>query len=234
MTARRRTYAIIAVLVGAAAAGGATWGLTSAGRAPQAQSTAGPTAGPTRSPVSVIVPGRPGESASVVPADELPVPDGIRYNESDVHFVRMMIPHHQQAVDLAALAPTRARDARVRAIADRIAVAQGPEITVLRTWLRTRGLDEPAGGDSRSNGGHDHATMPGMATPAQLRALSDASGAAFDRMFVALMSVHHEGAIGMCGDVLRAGADERLQELATNIAAEQQIEIGRMREIIGR
>jgi uncharacterized protein (DUF305 family) len=234
MTARRRTYVIIAVLVGTLAAGGVSWGLTSAGGSPQARSTAGATPGPTRSPVSVIVPGRPGESASVVPADQLPSPDGTRYNESDAHFVRMMIPHHRQAVELAALAPTRARDPRVRAIADRITVAQGPEITVLRTWLRTRGLDEAVGPDGRGDGGHDHGTMPGMATPTQLRALSAATGAAFDRMFVGLMSVHHEGAISMCRDVLRAGVDEGLQELATNIAAEQQIEIGRMRELIGR
>ena len=222
----RRTYLIAGALVVALAGGGVVW----ARSASQESTAAEPTPSATGSPVRVIVPGRPGESASVVPADELPAPDGVGFNPADVHFVRMMIPHHRQAVELAGLAPTRARNPQVKAIADRIVVAQGPEISVLRAWLAARGQGEsPAAGghaDGHPDGQHGMVSAPSVA------ALAAAGGERFDRMFVDLMSAHHQGAIKMCTDVLAAGADERLRELATNIAAEQQIEIARMRELV--
>ena len=173
------------------------------------------------------MPGRPGESASVLPADKLPPPDGVGYNSLDAWFVQMMIPHHEQALELAALAPGRAADPRIRAIAGRITAAQGPEIAVLRSWLRQRGLTE-------SDDEHDHGPASGMHPPETIKALAARSGAAFDRSFVDLMSAHHRGAIQMCTRVLTGGADDGIQRLATNIAADQQIEIARMREITGR
>jgi uncharacterized protein (DUF305 family) len=145
----------------------------------------------------------------------------------DAWFVQMMIPHHQQALELAALAPSRAADPQIRAIAERITVAQGPEIAVLRSWLRQRGLTE-------SGADHDHGPASGMHPPEAIRALAATSGAAFDRSFVDLMSTHHRGAVQMCTRVLTGGADDGIQRLATNIAADQQIEIARMRETTER
>lgn len=176
--------------------------------------------------VPVIVPGRPGESAAVRAPDQVVAPDGSRYNSLDTFFVRMMIPHHEQALRMAALAPQRAGDPLVRAVAARITAAQAPEIAQFRAWLRARGLPEtgPAGG-------HDHATMPGMQPEEAVRALAAARGPAFDRMFVDLMSRHHQGAVQMSGEVLRVGVNPRVEELATAIAIEQSIETSRMREI---
>jgi uncharacterized protein (DUF305 family) len=214
----RMIAAVVVVLLGGAAA----WGL-SAGEGRDPGVRAMPPA-PTGSPVPVIVPGRPGESASAVPADRMPPAGAVGYNVLDAWFVQMMIPHHQQALELAALAPGRAADPRIRAIAERITVAQGPEIAVLRSWLRQRGLSE-------SGPDHDHGPASGMHPPEAIRALAATSGAAFDRSFVELMSAHHQGAIQMCTRVLTGGADDGIQRLATNIAADQQIEIFRLREI---
>jgi uncharacterized protein (DUF305 family) len=218
----RMIAAVVVVLMGGAVA----WGLSAAreDRDPGIRATLPTSIG---SPVPVIVPGRPGESASVVPADRLPPAGGVGYNLLDAWFVQMMIPHHQQALELAALAPSRAADPRIRAIAERITVAQGPEIAVLRSWLRQRGLIE-------SGADHDHGPASGMHPPEAIRALAATSGAAFDRSFVDLMSTHHQGAIQMCTRVLTGGADDGIQRLATNIAADQQIEIARMREITER
>ncbi|GAA4723848.1 DUF305 domain-containing protein [Phytohabitans rumicis] len=191
---------------------------------PAASPTA--TASPTGSPIPVIMPGRPGESASTVPSDQVKAPDGSRYNTLDTWFVRMMIPHHQQALEMAALAPTRAKHPQIRAIADRITAAQGPEVRFFRTWLQQRGL-----GEKSDEGGHDHGAMKGMQPPEAIRGLAGLTGDAFDKMFVDMMAAHHEGAITMCTDVLRVGVDQRIQELATGIAAEQQAEINRLREI---
>jgi uncharacterized protein (DUF305 family) len=178
-------------------------------------------------PVPVIVPGRPGESASTVPSDQITGPAGSRFNSLDAWFVRMMIPHHRQALEMAALAPSRAKHPQLRAVAGRITAAQRPEVEVLRAWLRERGLPEETG-----EAGHDHGAMRGMQPPEAIRALGGLSGDAFDKMFVDMMVAHHEGAVTMCTDVLRVGIDARIEELASGIAAEQQAEITRMRDII--
>jgi uncharacterized protein (DUF305 family) len=239
MSRRTRTIAAVVVVV---LGGAVARGLSAAGddRDPVARATR-PTPTPTGSPVPVLLPGRPGEPASVLPPGQRPPGQrppghrppgqrppagGVGHNPLDAWFVQMMIPHHRQALDLAALAPGRASDPRIRAIAARITAAQGPEIAVLRSWLRQRGLTEA--------GKHDHGPASGMHPPEAIRALAATSGAAFDRSFVDLMSTHHRGAIHMCIRVLTGGADDGIQQIATNIAAEQQIEIGRMREIIGR
>jgi uncharacterized protein (DUF305 family) len=182
-------------------------------------------ASPASSPVTVILPGRPGESPSAVPVEEVKAPDGSAYNTLDAWFVRMMIPHHTQAVEMAALAPGRARNPQVQALAGRIRAAQVPEIAALRAWLQARGLDEKADG-------HDHTTMRGMQSPDAMRALAAAQGDAFDRMFVTMMTAHHQGAIDMAGDVLKVGRDAQVEEMANGIAAEQAAEITRMREAL--
>ncbi|HEU4424291.1 MAG TPA: DUF305 domain-containing protein [Pilimelia sp.] len=185
-----------------------------------------PTSGPSAPQVPpVIVPGRPGESASTVPADRVTAPDGTVYNSMDAWFVRMMIPHHEQAVQIAALAPSRARNPQIRALAERIAVGQAGEIDRLKAWLRARGLDDRVSG-------HDHTTMRGMQPPAALRALAAAQGRAFDVLFVDMMSQHHQGAIDMAADVLRGGTNLEVEQLANDIASEQAIEINRMRDVI--
>ncbi|GAB2949466.1 DUF305 domain-containing protein [Micromonospora polyrhachis] len=172
----------------------------------------------------VIVPGRPGEPATVQPADRVAPTAGPRYNTLDVWYVRMMIPHHTQALRMAALAPDRASDPRVRALAGRIQASQSPEIHQMRAWLDARGLppEEP---------GHDHGAMRGMQSPAAMRRLAAATGAEFDRMFVTMMIDHHRGAIEMAVNLLRVGVDVITGEIATAVAAEQGVEIDRMRAL---
>jgi uncharacterized protein (DUF305 family) len=189
---------------------------------------------PTRTPTAdsgpmVIVPGRPGEPAQLRPADQVKVPDGTTYSAADVWFVRMMIPHHAQAIEMASLAAGRAGNPQIAAIADRIKAAQTPEILQLRAWLKQHGLPEN-GTDPR----HDHATMPGMQPPEAMRALANAKGDQFDRMFVTMMSDHHQGAIEMAGLRLgTSGGDLMIERLANAIGFEQEVEINRMREILG-
>lgn len=218
-------------LLAAVAAGGAALVLaavvvTSGGGSDDARSDeagVSATKTPSTSPVPVIVPGRPGESASTVMSNELKAPDGTVYNLPDVYFVRMMIPHHTQALEMAVLAPDRTTHPRLLAIAGRIRAAQLPEIAYMRSWLAARSLsvDDP---------GHDHTTMPGMQARDRIEALTAARGDAFDRLFIDMMISHHQGAIKMATDVMGAGKNDDVEDLANNIAAEQDIEIGRMRE----
>lgn len=170
----------------------------------------------------VIVPGRPGEEAESRPGTAIVV-DPPQYNTVDTWYVQMMIPHHTQAVQMAALAQTRTEDPGVRAFADRIRSGQAAEIDVLKGWLQVRGLPD---------GDHDHATMPGMQTEAAIRDLAAARGTAFDQLFVTMMTDHHEGAVEMSHRVLTGGTDLAVEELATAIAAEQAAEITRMRDLV--
>lgn len=218
----RRAYAVIGAVVVAVAGVAIALGVRAAGSGDDPAASASPT--PTTSPVPVIVPGRPGESASVIPSDKIPAPDGSLYNEADAFFMRMMIPHHNQALEMAALAPDRAGHEQIRAVASRIMAAQKPEIAVFQAWLKARSLPE-------DQAGHSHAGMKGMQPPEALAALAGLRGDAFDNMFVDMMVAHHEGAVAMATDALRSGRDQEVERLATGIAAEQQAEITRMRQI---
>ncbi|HEX5995303.1 MAG TPA: DUF305 domain-containing protein [Jiangellales bacterium] len=198
------------------------------GRSDPAASTATPTASsaatPTPDAPPVIVPGRPGEPATTRAASDVRDASPPPYNSLDVWFVRMMIPHHAQALQMAELAPTRTDTPQILAVADRIRVAQAPEIGVMRAWLQARHLPQDVSG-------HDHGTMRGMQSPEEIQRLTAARGADFDRLFVQMMTEHHQGAVIMATDLLKVGSDPSLSELATNIAHEQAVEINRMREL---
>lgn len=218
---RQKTLTLVSAAAVVLAAGGAAF----AARGDDARSAAAPrpavSSGP---PVRVVLPGKPGESARVSDSDQVRAPDGSTYNTIDVAFVQMMIAHHTQAIEMADLAPERAGGTTLRALAARISAAQGPEISWLKRWLEERG--QPV-----SDPGHDHGTMPGMQTPADLSALAAARGKDFDRRFVTMMTAHHQGAIRMAGDVLTGGSDELLRETANEMAVEQGSEIRRMQQL---
>jgi uncharacterized protein (DUF305 family) len=167
---------------------------------------------------SVIVPGRPGEPNKTVPATKGTVaPPGA----ADIRFVQMMIPHHEQALEMAALVPDRAAGDKVKALADRIDVAQKGEITRMRSWLREHGQSAHHGHGASSN-------MPGMATPQQMAQLEEATGKDFDRLFLTLMITHHEGALTMAKEALTKGRDVLIQEMAQEVMVTQTAEINRM------
>jgi uncharacterized protein (DUF305 family) len=200
-------------------------GCSAAGATEAARSRA-----PAPTPPPVIVPGGPGEPARVLPGDEAAglLPDTAP-TEADVRFVQRMIPHHQQAIEMAALAPGRVADPQVAELAERIRDAQGVEIEVMQAWLD----DHVAGADPGH--GHHHADMPGMATPVQLAELAAASGPQFDQLFLTLMITHHEGALTMVEELIAdGGRNVRVAELAQGIAVTQAAEVDRMRAMLGQ
>lgn len=190
---------------------------------------AGCTGAPADTGPQVIVPGAPGEQAQVLPgreAAERARPQPV--SPADVVFVEGMIVHHRQAVEMAGLAPDRAADPRVRALAERIAIAQEVEITGYENWLAERAGEFGGGHGS----GHGAAPHPGMATPEQIAALGATSGAEFDRAFLELMVAHHEGALAMAEQQRLGGTDVLAQQMADDVTVEQTAEIQRMRELL--
>jgi uncharacterized protein (DUF305 family) len=175
---------------------------------------------------SVLVPGKPGEANRTMSAEDAARQrtDDDTPNSADIAYARMMIEHHTQALTMTELVPDRAESSRIGKLAARIGAAQGPEIESMRAWLSEHGEDEK--GD-----GHDHASMPGMATEAQLKKLSAAKGKAFDELFLTLMITHHEGAITMATEVKAQGNNIRIEEMADDVVAQQTSEITRMRDM---
>ncbi|MFD7631709.1 DUF305 domain-containing protein [Streptomyces sp. NPDC059851] len=179
---------------------------------------------------AVIAPGRPGEKARTLSPDEAARsrPDDSP-NAADRSYVRRMVEHHRQALDMTALAPTRASADGVKRLAERIAAAQQPEIAVMQAWLARHPAPARTAGGHDGHGGDHHSAMPGMATEQQMKELAGARGADFDALFLTLMTAHHEGALKMAGEALAGGNNTAVEEMANEVVATQSAEIHRMR-----
>ncbi|HEX6074814.1 MAG TPA: DUF305 domain-containing protein [Micromonosporaceae bacterium] len=150
------------------------------------------------------------------------------HNAADIAFATGMIPHHQQALEMAGLAADRAADPTVKDLAARIEKAQDPEIEQMSGWLRDWGQPVPTPG-----GGHAaHSGMPGMMSDAEMGSLTSASGTDFDRMFLEMMIRHHEGAIEMAKEEQDKGSNAEAKQLAESIATSQAAEVKEMRDLL--
>jgi uncharacterized protein (DUF305 family) len=145
--------------------------------------------------------------------------------DDDVMFAQMMIPHHEQAIEMADLALDRAGSAEVRELALEIKAAQDPEIETMRGWLEEWGAPHTAPSDM----GHDG----GMMSHSDMAELEGAEGSEFDAMWLVMMIRHHDGAVEMAEDVRSTTEDERVRTMADEIIAAQQAEIDTMRTLLG-
>jgi uncharacterized protein (DUF305 family) len=161
------------------------------------------------------------------------------HTPADVRFMRGMIGHHQQALEMAALVPERAARPELRMLAERITVSQQDEIAMMQAWLRGHGEAVPAAdahaGHHAHHAGADSAAMPGMASPEEMARLAAARGAEFDRLFLELMIRHHEGALVMVRELFAtpgAGQESQIYSVASEVDADQRMEIDRMRSML--
>lgn len=208
-----------------------------------------PTATTITPSTPVLQPGAPGEAnATLTGAIEVPE---FETNEADTLFVKSMIVHHAQALEMVELVEDQLEDEQTRTLAERIKAAQKPEIGGLVAWLVQQdevvppeavdaGVDvEGLGGKvgARGRGGHDHGGadgMSGMATQEQLDALAAATGTEADIMFLELMSAHHEGALDMATEHARNGIHVLVMEMSNDMYVEQATELDRMDVILER
>jgi CubicO group peptidase (beta-lactamase class C family)/predicted outer membrane protein len=176
---------------------------------------------------SIVQPGAPGQPSRALPPGDFAVTrDVVRHTEADVRFMHAMIPHHAQALEMAALVPTRAAGEAVRQMALRMEISQRDEIAWIERWLRYRFEPMP-----EAHHGMDMPLMPGMLTPAQMELLRAARGAEFDRLFLELMIQHHEGAITMVETLFAtsgAGQESETFQFANDVEVDQRMEIERM------
>jgi uncharacterized protein (DUF305 family) len=152
------------------------------------------------------------------------------FNDADVAFAQGMIPHHQQAVEMAEMAARRAASDEVRQLASAIVAAQDPEIQTMTRWLQAWGEEIPTDMSSMDHTGMD---MPGMMSDAEMQELEQATDVGFDRMFLQMMIEHHEGAIEMARTEQTEGQNRDAIALAKQIETAQTAEIATMRQLLG-
>ncbi len=153
--------------------------------------------------------------------------EATQHNEADVMFAQMMMPHHQQAIEMSDI--ILAKDAiptEVIRLAGEIKAAQRPEIDQLTKWLGQWG--EPIA----PHGGHEMARMDGMLSDDELAQLSEAEGTDAARLFLKQMIGHHEGAVTMAEDEIADGSYQPAVDLARTIITTQQEEIDTMRGLL--
>ena len=185
---------------------------------------------------SVVQPGAPGQPSKRLPADTrgtLPAatPD-------DIAFMQGMIMHHGQAVEMTALIPSHTTNEAIRRLGARISASQTDEMSFMKRWLVARGkpvsMAMPGMPDMDMSGAPMKA-MSGMLTDAQMTALRNAHGAAFDRLFLTGMIQHHNGALAMVKDLFAApggGQDADLFNFATDADNSQRAEIRIMQDLL--
>ncbi|GAB2986888.1 DUF305 domain-containing protein [Frigoribacterium salinisoli] len=143
------------------------------------------------------------------------------FNDQDVMFAQMMLPHHEQAVEMSDMfiAKGDSVDSDVLALAETIKDEQGPEIDQLTTWLDDWGQDTSAS--------MDH-SMDGMMSESDMTALDDAEGAEASRLFLEQMTEHHKGAVDMAQQEVDGGENPDAVEMAKNIVETQAAQIDQM------
>lgn len=139
-------------------------------------------------------------------------------------FAQMMIPHHQQAVDMGTLAQTRASDPKVKALAAQIKAEQAPEIAQMKKWLQQAGAPMEMGHDMGMNG---------MLSAAELDNLRGATGTEFDNLYLESMIAHHKGAIQMA-EMVAKSRNQGVRDLAAAIIESQTKQISYMETLLAR
>ncbi len=181
----------------------------------------------------IIQPGAPGEAPRELSADEAIAIASTSYSPADARFMQDMIPHHHQALEMAALVADRTNRQELIDVAGRINTSQNDEIEFMQQWLRQRGehVPEPTAHDAM----HTSHKMAGMATPGQMAELAAATGTGFDQLFLQLMITHHEGAVSMVEELLEqpgAAYDPVLFEFVNDVTNSQSAEIERMHVLL--
>lgn len=180
--------------------------------------------------ITVNTGGQGGRGDDGMPLGDLP--DGV--NQADAMFTMMMIPHHEQAIEMSELVLGRDDiDPEIVELAEEIIAAQDPEIELMEQWLDDWGVPSMGGAMGGGHGGgHGDGAPGGMMSDDDLDAIEDAEGDEAERLYLEGMIEHHEGAIDMAQDVLDDGESTDVADLAETIIETQQVEIDLMRDLV--
>jgi len=189
----------------------------------------------------VIQPGAPGQPSHPLTGSAA-IPKAPQLSQDDIAFMQGMVMHHNQAVLMTSLIASHHASPDVQSIGSKISLSQTQEMAFMRQWLlnRHQPTDMPmpqsmAGMPDMDMAGNPMPTMPGMLTPAQMAALTKASGPQFNHLFLTGMIQHHTGALTMVDQLFKspgAGQDADLFDFATDVDNTQRAEIRIMQAML--
>ena len=167
------------------------------------------------------------------PATEPVSPSGSQtsaaFNAADVTFAQMMIPHHEQAVEMSDdLLAKDGLDQSVTDLATTIKAAQEPEIAQLKDWLTAWGEDE----DGMSGMSDMGDGSSGMMSDDDMMTLRDASGTEASTVFLQQMTAHHQGAVAMAQLEIDDGENADARAMAADIVKTQTAELAVMATLL--
>ena len=172
------------------------------------------------------------ETPSTTSASEEPIAE--EHNDADVMFAQMMVPHHEQAVEMSeTLLAKEEVPAEVADFAQQVIDAQGPEIERMNAMLEAWGQEPMM--ESGGMEGMDHgsgAGMSGMMSEEDMQALEDAQGIEASRLYLEQMTAHHEGAVEMARDQVEQGQNPQAVALAQDVIEAQEAEITEMEGLL--
>jgi len=157
---------------------------------------------------------------SVHPGDDSP----------EAGFLRDMSTHHAQAVEMSMIAHATSTSADIISLSADIALTQHGQIGYMQAWLRDWSLSPTGSRPAMSwmpdaEGAVVNGLMPGMATPAQMTELRNATGTALEIQYLTLMRGHHLGGIHMAQAILDQSDHKDVTWLAGTMVTSQQGEI---------
>lgn len=163
---------------------------------------------------------------------------------TDQHFIEMMIPHHQQAVEMADIALTRAQHPEIKNLAVAIKKDQNREIEKMRTWYKAwYGKEVPVMAMTHEEMMASHGNMCQQMKPntmkmpmngkmkcmnANLETLKNAPD--FDKEFIRQMIPHHQMAVKMSQMIAKKTTKSEIRNLAESIIKTQTAEIKQMEQ----
>lgn len=148
-------------------------------------------------------------------------------NDTDVHFLGMMVPHHQQAIDMSdVLLASDVDDPALRDLAQRIRDGQQRENEQMNAWADEWGIDA----DMELHSRH---IANGMVSPGVYESFTTLEGEALHTRFLELMHFHHQEVIAMTQDQVDNGGYAPLREMAAEMITVQTAEMAEMEKMYG-
>ncbi len=137
----------------------------------------------------------------------------------DYDFAKLMLSHHQMAVDMSQVVIAQGTDATVKNMAKAIVAVQQTEISELQFFIKNRKI-------LKTNLQSSESTEVANEMKSMMDKMQDVKmSGEVDKDFVAMMIPHHESAVTMAKKQLLFGSDDGLKALAKNIIKNQNFEI---------
>jgi uncharacterized protein (DUF305 family) len=162
-----------------------------------------------------------GVPAAMLMANRDPGDDSV-----EAGFLRDMVVHHEQAVEMALIIRDRTGDEQLRFLSTDILLAQQGQVGMMNGWLQLWDLSPNLDGPHMAWMDHEvEGLMPGMATPEQIERLRTLPVDEAEVLFLQLMITHHQSAVDMAEAYLERGDQEDVAAFARNVIAVQDMEI---------